>query len=68
MVPAFVRDITVFEETVPDPRLMLPQDGYHGPRPPVLADYQDDTVSASVRVPAAHKMVVVRALELQPIG
>jgi len=68
VVPAFVREMTAFEEMVPDPRLMLPQDSYRGPRPPVLVDYVDDTVSAAVRVPAAHKMVVVQALELQPIG
>lgn len=68
VVPAFVRDMTAFEAMVPDPRLMLPQDGYRGPRPPILADYLDNTVSASVRVPAAHKMLVIQALELAPIG
>ena len=34
VVPAFVGDIHVFEELVPDPRTMLPQDGYLGDRPP----------------------------------
>ncbi len=67
-VPAFIRDMTAFEEMVPDPRVMLPQDSYRGPRPPVIADYLDDTVSAAVRVPAAHKMVVIQGLELTPIG
>ena len=68
IVPAFVRDISVFEELVPDPRTMLPQDRYLGERPPVLADYLDDKVSAAVQLPAVRKMVVVQALELTPIG
>jgi hypothetical protein len=68
VVPAFVRDIGVFEELVPDPRTMLPQDGYLGERPPVLTDYLDDVVSAAVQVPAARKMVIVQALELGLAG
>ena len=68
IVPAFVRDISRFEELVPDPRTMLPQDSYQGQRPPVLTDYLDDTVSAAVRLPAVHKMIIVQALELTPIG
>jgi hypothetical protein len=68
VVPAFVRDISVFEELVPDPRTMLPQDSYLGERPPVLPDYIDDTVSAAVQIPAVRKMIVVQALELTPIG
>jgi hypothetical protein len=68
VVPAFVRDITAFEELVPDPRTMLPQDSYRGARPPVLPDYLDETVSAAVQVPAAHKMVIIQALELTPVG
>jgi hypothetical protein len=68
VVPAFVRNISVFEELVPDPRTMLPQDGYLGERPPVLADYLDDSVSATVQLPAVRKMVIIQALELTPIG
>lgn len=68
VVPAFVRDITRFEELVPDPRAMLPQDSYQGQRPPVLADYLDSTVSAAVPLPAVRKMVIVQGLELAPIG
>ena len=34
IVPAFVRDITVFEELMPDPRVQLPQDSYLGLQPP----------------------------------
>jgi TnpA family transposase len=33
VVPAFARDITAFEELVPDPQMMLPQDSYRGSRP-----------------------------------
>ena len=47
---------------------MLPQDGYQGPRPPLLPDYLDDTVSVAVRQPAAHKLIVIQAPELTPIG
>jgi hypothetical protein len=68
VLPAFVRDMEAFEEVVPDPRVMLPQDAYQGPRPPPLADYLDDTVSASVRTPTMRKMVLIQALELTPIG
>jgi hypothetical protein len=68
IVPAFVRDITAFEELLADPRAMLPQDSYRGPRPPVLPDYLDETVSAAVQVPAQHKMVIIQALELTPAG
>jgi hypothetical protein len=68
VVPAFVRDITAFEELLPDPRTMLPQDSYRGQRPPVLPDYLDETVSAAVQVPAQHKMVIIQALELTPVG
>lgn len=63
VVPAFVRTITAFEELLPDPRLMLPQDAYRGTRPPVLPDYLDDTVSASVLVPRMNKLIVIQALE-----
>src|SRR5437016_1945530 len=67
-VPAFVRDITTFEELVADPRTMLPQDSYQGQRPPVLTDYLDETVSAAGQLPVVHKMIIIQALELTPIG
>jgi hypothetical protein len=63
-VPAFVRDITVFEELLPDPRVQLPQDSYLGQQPPVLTDYLDDIVSATVHSPAVRKTVIVQGLEL----
>jgi hypothetical protein len=68
IVPAFVRDITRFEELMADPRTMLPQDAYQGERPPVLTDYLDSTVSAAVQLPAVHKMIIIQGLELAPIG
>ena len=68
IVPAFVRDITRFEELLPDPRLMLPQDSYQGMRPPVLPDYLDDTVSVSVQLPVPRPLIVIQALELRLIG
>jgi hypothetical protein len=68
IVPAFVRDITRFEELLPDPRTMLPQESYQGERPPVLPDYLDDTVSVSVQIPAPHPLIVIQALELRPAG
>jgi hypothetical protein len=64
IVPAFVRDITVFEELLPDPRVQLPQDSYLGQQPPVLTDYLDDSVSAAVDSPAVRKTVLVQGLEL----
>lgn len=67
-VPAFVRDIARFEELLPDPRTMLPQDSYRGERPPVLPDYLDDTVSVSVQIPAPRPLIVIQALELRPAG
>jgi hypothetical protein len=45
---------------------MLPQSAYLGPRPPLLADYRDDRMAASVRLPARQKMIVIQAPELAP--
>lgn len=63
VAPAFVRDITAFEELFPDPRRLLPQESYLGDRPPVLPDLLDDVVSAAVQVPAAQKMIVISGME-----
>jgi hypothetical protein len=68
VVPAFVRDITAFEELMKDPRTMLPQDSYSGKQPPVLPDYLDSAVSTAVQVPATRKMIIIQALELTPVG
>ncbi len=68
VVPAFVRDITAFEEMFPDPRTLLPQDAYLGSRPPVLPDMLDDTVSASVQVPAVQTMIVISGMQFPLAG
>ena len=68
IVPAFVRDITAFEEIFPDPRTLLPQDAYLGSRPPVLPDMLDDTVSASVQVPAVQTMIVISGMQFPLAG
>jgi hypothetical protein len=68
IVPAFVRDITAFEEMFPDPRTLLPQDAYLGSRPPVLPDMLDDTVSASVQVPAVQTMIVISGMQFPLAG
>ena len=47
---------------------MLPQDAYLGERPPVLADYLDDEVSAEVTVPVTQKMIMIAGLEVQTAG
>jgi len=65
-VPAFVGTVAAIEQLAPAG--MLPQDAYLGLRPPRLIDYLDDTVSAAVSLPAAQKLVVVQALELNPLG
>jgi hypothetical protein len=64
IVPAFVREITVFEELLPDPRVQLPQDSYLAQQPPRLTDYLDDVFSATVLTPAVRKTVMVQGLEL----
>jgi len=68
IVPAFVRDITAFEEMFPDPRTLLPQEAYFGSRPPVLPDMLDDTVSASVQVPAVQTMIVISGMQFPLAG
>jgi hypothetical protein len=68
VVPAFVRDFTAFEDLVPDPRTVLPQDSYCGARPPVLPDYLDDVVSSAVQAPDPRKIIIIQALELDAAG
>ena len=68
IAPAFVRDITAFEEMFPDPRMLLPQDAYLGGRPPVLPDMLDETVSASVQVPAVQTMIVISGMQFPLAG
>ena len=64
-VPAFVRTFTTFEEMGINPG-MLPLDAYLGERPPLLTDYADDDVAATVQLPAVQKMIVIHGLEITP--
>src|SRR5216684_2023100 len=50
VVPAFVSEVHSFESLGLPPVGMLPQDAYLGDRPPLLADYLTDEVSAAVMV------------------
>jgi hypothetical protein len=57
-VPVLFKDFDTIEELAIQPG-MLPQAAFLGDRPPMLPDYLDDEVAASVRVPAAQKMIVI---------
>lgn len=65
-VPVLARTIGSIQELVPQG--MLPQEAYLGSTPPFMPDYADDTVAATVHLPASQKMIVVQALELSPHG
>jgi hypothetical protein len=47
---------------------MLPEASYLGDRPPYLADYLSDAVSAEVDLPASQKMLVIQGIEMNPMG
>jgi hypothetical protein len=66
-VPAFVRAFATLQELALTPA-MLPHEAFLGDRPPVLADYLDDAVTADVELPAFQKMIVIQALELTPMA
>ena len=59
--PAFVRDFDAIEQLVPPG--MLPQHSWLGPRPPLVPDYFDNSVAATVALPAVQKVVMVQAIE-----
>jgi hypothetical protein len=65
-VPAFIRDFDTAENLAPAG--MLPHSAWLGDRPPLLRDYHDDRVTALVNLPAQHRMIVIHALELSPLG
>jgi hypothetical protein len=50
-VPVWFREFDAIEQLGINPA-MLPQDAFLGDRPPTLADYLDDSVAATVRLPA----------------
>jgi hypothetical protein len=65
LVPAFVKEYAAIQDLVPAG--MLPQEEFLGSRPPILPDFLDDQVAARIDLPACQKMVIVHAMELQPI-
>ena len=64
-IPAFVKAYSAINDLVPPG--MLPQEAFLGSRPPTLPDFLDDQVAAQIELPASQKMVIVHAMELQPI-
>ena len=50
------------------PAGMLPEQSYLGDRPPLIADYLSEDVSAEIRAPASQKMIVVQGMEMNPLG
>ena len=60
-VPAYVRDFDTTENLAPAG--MLPQNTWLGDRPPMLRDYHDDRVAASVLLPALHRTIVIHIIE-----
>lgn len=66
-VPVLFREFGQFEPLGLGPG-MLPEAAYLGDRPPNLADYLKDAVSAEVDLPASQKMIVVQGIEMNPIG
>jgi hypothetical protein len=60
-VPAYVRDFDTTENLAPAG--MLPQNTWLGDRPPMLRDYHDDRVAASVLLPAQHRTIVIHTIE-----
>ena len=66
-VPVFTRDYGTFQELAVPPG-MLAEPTYLGDRPPTLADYFLDEVSADAELPASQKMIIVQGVELTPAG
>jgi len=67
-VPALVSDVASFEALGLPQVGMLPHDAYLGERPPTLADYLNNEVSAKVNVPATQKTILIVGLEVQAAG
>jgi hypothetical protein len=66
-VPVLFREFGQFEPLGIGPG-MLPDGSYLGDRPPFLADYLADAVSAEVSLPATQKMLVIQGIEMNPMG
>ena len=65
--PVLYREFTEFQPLGLGPG-MLPEQSYLGDRPPMLADYLSETVSAEIHAPASQKMVVIQGMEMNPLG
>ena len=63
-VPALVREFDSFAELAPKASL-LPESVLRGEKPPTLADFLDESVSADVHLPATRKAVVITATEIE---
>jgi hypothetical protein len=66
-VPALVREFAPFQD-LGLPAGLLSQAAFLGDRPPILPDYLDNTLSATVLIPAVQKMIVVTGMELTPLA
>jgi hypothetical protein len=66
-VPVLFREFGQFEPLGLGPG-MLPEASYLGDRPPFLADYLADAVSAEIDLPASQKMLVIQGIEMNPMG
>jgi len=62
--PVLVRRGLPLAALIPVPAAMLAYERYMGDHPPFLADYLNESVAIEARVTAAHKVVVVQAIEL----
>jgi hypothetical protein len=65
-VPVLLRDIDHIDELfVPAQRTQLiPDSEWLGRYPPLLPDYQDESVSVLLQIPAASRAIVVQGSEL----
>jgi len=65
--PCLVRDFAQIEDLTL-PAGLLPQDAFLGAKPPLLTDYSNDEVAASVEVGTTHKMIVLPGLEFSALA
>jgi hypothetical protein len=66
VVPALVRAIDNIDQLFPawQRPQMLPEDAWLGRKPPLLSDYLDDELCATVRLPAVSKAIVISIAEV----
>jgi hypothetical protein len=66
-VPVFTREYETFADIKLPPGLSA-QDTYLGDQPPLLSDYLDNAVSASVVMPVTQKVVIIQGVEVATLG